>query len=267
MSQFATTLFNAAFFAGLDFGEYQSHSIYISRYPQGPRGDDVVPQPRPGDREHDAVRRADLADVHRLVDHGAPVLHARTSTWPPGRPATSRPGNCTRVDDSPAPARTSTGGSSRLRLRHLPPRRGHQLLTCRSRFRFRSPVLLAGSRFGSHSRSCFCSRSRSTFRCSGSTFRRCGPEFRTISSNRHASRDRRCRPTTPPHTVVGQTDPNSDDLSQPTTPPATGAATPRRRPAPLLVKTDPNFGRSDPARTPPPRTAVRCGSECHTPGG
>ncbi len=35
VSQFATTLFNAAFFAGLDFGEYRSHSIYISRYPRG----------------------------------------------------------------------------------------------------------------------------------------------------------------------------------------------------------------------------------------
>ena len=35
ISQYATTLFNAAFFAGLDFGDYQSHSIYISRYPYG----------------------------------------------------------------------------------------------------------------------------------------------------------------------------------------------------------------------------------------
>ena len=35
ISQYATTLFNAAFFAGLDFGDYQSHSIYISRYPFG----------------------------------------------------------------------------------------------------------------------------------------------------------------------------------------------------------------------------------------
>ncbi|HEX9969272.1 MAG TPA: VanW family protein, partial [Acidimicrobiales bacterium] len=35
VSQFATTLFNAAFFAGLDFGEYQSHSLYFSRYPRG----------------------------------------------------------------------------------------------------------------------------------------------------------------------------------------------------------------------------------------
>lgn len=35
VSQFATTLFNAAFFAGLDFGEYQSHSLRIDRYPLG----------------------------------------------------------------------------------------------------------------------------------------------------------------------------------------------------------------------------------------
>jgi vancomycin resistance protein YoaR len=35
ISQFATTLFNAAFFAGLEFEEYQSHSIYITRYPYG----------------------------------------------------------------------------------------------------------------------------------------------------------------------------------------------------------------------------------------
>ena len=35
ISQYATTLFNAAFFAGLDYGEYQAHSIYIDRYPYG----------------------------------------------------------------------------------------------------------------------------------------------------------------------------------------------------------------------------------------
>ena len=35
VSQFATTTFNAAFFGGLDYGEYQSHTIYISRYPYG----------------------------------------------------------------------------------------------------------------------------------------------------------------------------------------------------------------------------------------
>lgn len=35
VSQFATTLFNAAFFAGLDIPEYKAHSKYISRYPFG----------------------------------------------------------------------------------------------------------------------------------------------------------------------------------------------------------------------------------------
>ena len=35
VSQFATTIFNAAFFAGLDINEYRSHSLYFSRYPYG----------------------------------------------------------------------------------------------------------------------------------------------------------------------------------------------------------------------------------------
>ena len=35
ISQFMTTMFNAAWFAGLDFAEYQSHSIYITRDPFG----------------------------------------------------------------------------------------------------------------------------------------------------------------------------------------------------------------------------------------
>ena len=35
VSQFATTLFNAAFFAGLEFHEYMAHGLYISRYPYG----------------------------------------------------------------------------------------------------------------------------------------------------------------------------------------------------------------------------------------
>ncbi|HQF95163.1 MAG TPA: VanW family protein [Microthrixaceae bacterium] len=35
VSQWATTTFNAAFFAGLDIPEHKAHSIYISRYPFG----------------------------------------------------------------------------------------------------------------------------------------------------------------------------------------------------------------------------------------
>jgi vancomycin resistance protein YoaR len=45
ISQFATTTFNAAFFAGLDFGEYQSHSLVISRYPYGREATMGFPHP------------------------------------------------------------------------------------------------------------------------------------------------------------------------------------------------------------------------------
>jgi len=45
VSQFATTLFNAAFFAGLDIPEYQSHSIWISRYPRGREATLSYPKP------------------------------------------------------------------------------------------------------------------------------------------------------------------------------------------------------------------------------
>jgi vancomycin resistance protein YoaR len=54
VSQFATTMFNAAFFGGLDLVEYQAHTIYISRYPYGreatlsyPVPDLVVTNPTP----------------------------------------------------------------------------------------------------------------------------------------------------------------------------------------------------------------------------
>ena len=45
MSQFATTIFNAAFFAGLDFVEYQSHSLQFSRYPAGREATISWPEP------------------------------------------------------------------------------------------------------------------------------------------------------------------------------------------------------------------------------
>lgn len=45
VSQFATTIFNAAFFAGLEFGEYQSHSLYFDRYPRGREATISFPNP------------------------------------------------------------------------------------------------------------------------------------------------------------------------------------------------------------------------------
>lgn len=45
ISQYATTFFNASFFAGIEFLEYQSHSIYISRYPRGREATISWPKP------------------------------------------------------------------------------------------------------------------------------------------------------------------------------------------------------------------------------
>lgn len=54
VSQFATTIFNAAVRAGLDFEYYQAHSIYFDRYPYGleatisyPRPDLIITNPTP----------------------------------------------------------------------------------------------------------------------------------------------------------------------------------------------------------------------------
>jgi vancomycin resistance protein YoaR len=45
VSQFVTTTFNAAYFAGLDFDEYRSHTIYFSRYPYGREATIGIPYP------------------------------------------------------------------------------------------------------------------------------------------------------------------------------------------------------------------------------
>ena len=45
VSQFATTLFNAAFFAGYPFVDYQPHSFYIDRYPMGREATVSYPAP------------------------------------------------------------------------------------------------------------------------------------------------------------------------------------------------------------------------------
>jgi hypothetical protein len=45
VSQVATTVYNAAFFAGVHLIEHTPHQFYISRYPMGPRGDGLVGGP------------------------------------------------------------------------------------------------------------------------------------------------------------------------------------------------------------------------------
>lgn len=96
ISQFATTLFNAAFFAGLDFREYQSHSIWLSRYPRGREATLSWPGP-------------DLV-IRNATPHGVLIWPTYTSrsitvalwstTYAPGvqtNQSESKVGNCTRV--------------------------------------------------------------------------------------------------------------------------------------------------------------------------
>ena len=45
ISQYATTLFNAAFFGAMDIQTYQSHSIYLDRYPYGREATLSFPEP------------------------------------------------------------------------------------------------------------------------------------------------------------------------------------------------------------------------------
>jgi vancomycin resistance protein YoaR len=45
VSQFATTSFNAAFFAGLDIPNYQFHTEHLSRYPYGRESTVSYPEP------------------------------------------------------------------------------------------------------------------------------------------------------------------------------------------------------------------------------
>lgn len=95
ISQFATTFFNAALFAGLEFGEYQSHSLYISRYPRGheatisfPAPDLVIENPSP-------------YGVLVWPEYTSTSITVRlfSTTWAQvsvGEPTPSPQGNCTR---------------------------------------------------------------------------------------------------------------------------------------------------------------------------
>ena len=95
ISQFATTFFNAALFAGLEFGEYQSHSLYISRYPRGheatisyPAPDLVIENPSP----YGVLVWPEYTDTSITV-------RLFSTTWAQvsvGEPSPSDQGNCTR---------------------------------------------------------------------------------------------------------------------------------------------------------------------------
>lgn len=96
ISQFATTLFNAAFVAGLDFGEYQSHSIYISRYPYGREATLSFPHPDlqlQNTTPHGVLIWPEYTDRTITVT----LYSTRFATGSQTGQTKSRRGNCTRV--------------------------------------------------------------------------------------------------------------------------------------------------------------------------
>ena len=97
VSQYATTLFNAVFFAGLDFISYQSHTIYLSRYPYGREA--TVSHPAPdlvfeNTTPHGVMLWPTTTDTSITVKlYSTPwVLSEQT-----GQTASSRGTSCTRV--------------------------------------------------------------------------------------------------------------------------------------------------------------------------
>ena len=129
VSQFATTMFNAAYFAGLQIDESQAHSEYFDRYPRGREATMGFPAPDLALHEQHALRDHDLDLVHAEQPHHHALLH-------PPRHAASRPpspsrrsGNCTVVTTT----RTITypDGSTEVGQvpRHLPSGRGPALLS------------------------------------------------------------------------------------------------------------------------------------------
>ena len=95
VSQFATTLFNAALFAGLDFGEYQSHSLYISRYPKGHEATISFPHPDLqiiNSSEYGVMIWPEYTDTSITVR----LYSTRHIDVVVGEPRSSSAGNCTR---------------------------------------------------------------------------------------------------------------------------------------------------------------------------
>jgi vancomycin resistance protein YoaR len=90
VSQFATTLFNAAFFAGLPIDEHQPHSFYISRYPAGRESTvnyDTIDVEFRNDTAHGMVIRTSTTPSSVTVaiygDNGGRTVTSRTGARQP----------------------------------------------------------------------------------------------------------------------------------------------------------------------------------------
>ncbi|MGQ0616475.1 MAG: VanW family protein [Acidimicrobiia bacterium] len=96
VSQFATTIFNAAFFAGLDVPEYQAHTLYISRYPRGREA--TISYPDPDLKIHNPSPYGVL--LWPTYDDTSVTVHLYSTRYVDvvaGSTSDSRAGACTRV--------------------------------------------------------------------------------------------------------------------------------------------------------------------------
>ena len=97
VSQFATTMFNAAFFAGFDFVDYQSHSIYFSRYPYGREATISWPAPDlefTNTTDYPALIWTSYDDTSITVS----IYSTKSVIVTEGRQEVSSARSCTRVD-------------------------------------------------------------------------------------------------------------------------------------------------------------------------
>lgn len=96
VSQFSTTMFNAAYFAGLDITKYQAHSEYFTRYPRGREATMGFPEP-------DLAWKNDtpygiIIGTSRTPDSVTVTLYSTQYAWAEQTGSTEeRSGNCTIV--------------------------------------------------------------------------------------------------------------------------------------------------------------------------
>lgn len=95
ISQFTTSLFNAALYAGLDFPEYQSHSLHFDRYPKGHEATISFPKP---DLKIENTTPYGILIWPRYTDTSITVhlYSTRFVDVSLGEPTSSPAGNCTR---------------------------------------------------------------------------------------------------------------------------------------------------------------------------
>lgn len=111
VSQFATTLFNAAFFGGLDMPVYRSHSIYISRYPFGREA--TLSWPTPDLVISNTTPYGVLVDVTYTSSSITVTLWSTRHAIGEQTNQTQAPaGNCTRVTTE----RTRTYGDGKVKV-------------------------------------------------------------------------------------------------------------------------------------------------------